>query len=412
MEAIKQPVRGTQDFLPTETRIREYVRKKILDSYAEYGFLQIKTPILENIELLNGSDGGDNLRLMFKILKRGEKLDLTSIKSEDDLVDMGLRYDLTVPLARFYSNNCEKLPMPFKSIQIDDAFRAERPQRGRLRQFVQCDIDILGDASNNAEIECLMVSANAMMNIGFTNFEYKVSDRRILTDLILKAGFPVENISSVCITLDKLDKIGIDGIKNELIQKNFVGNVDILISSIQKVQENGIDALRELDVNKEAVSNVSKIVNAVNLLSKGKNFSASFDISIIRGQGYYTSSVFEIYANGFSGACGGGGRYDTMIEKISGKKSPAVGFSLGFERLCLILNEQNFVPPQKEMIALIFDNGAEFTSVFAYAQELSKNYVVNSAPKAKNFNNQLLKLKENGFTKWVYFEEKIVKEIK
>lgn len=407
-----QPVRGTQDYLPREARLREYVKQSILESYSEFGFLQINTPMLENIELLSGGDSGDNQKLMFKILKRGEKLELDNINTENDLVDMALRYDLTVPLARFYANNSEKLPNPFKAIQIAEVFRAERPQKGRLRQFVQCDIDVLGDSSNNAEIECLMVSANALIKLGFTQFEYRISDRRILNSLIAQNGYAEHEIASVCISLDKLDKVGIEGVKNELLEKNLSGNAITLLSAIQQVQEQGIDALSDLQVNPDAIANVKQIIESVNTLAKNKPFQAVFDISIIRGQGYYTSSVFEVYANGFAGACGGGGRYDTMIEKICGKPSPAIGFSLGFERLCIILNDNNFVPPQKEMLALVYNKEDNFVKVYEHAQTLSKNYVASAVPKAKNLSNQLLKLKDAGFAKWQLFGDIEIKEIK
>lgn len=405
------PVRGTQDYLPAETRVREYVRKTILQSYANFGFLQIKTPILESIELLNGSDGGDNLRLMFKVLKRGEKLGLANVTTENDLVDMGLRYDLTVPLARFYAGNHEKLPLPFKSIQIDEAFRAERPQKGRLRQFAQCDIDILGDATVNAEIECLMVSAHAMQNLGFKQFEYRISDRRILTDIITSSGYNLTEVSTVCVTLDKLDKIGLDGVIAELAEKQLSGDVNKLKTALTLVQEQGLQALNKLGVNSDAVTSLNTIISSVNALAVNMPFKAVFDISIIRGQGYYTSTVFELYAKGFNGACGGGGRYDTMLQKISGKHAPAVGFSFGFERLCLILNEQGFVPPQSELLALVYQTEA-FTTVFAKAQELSNSYAVSCTLKAKNFSNQLLKLKESGFTKWMQFGDNTIQQIK
>ena len=204
------PIRGTNEYLPKEAKIREIVRQKILTSYQNNGYNLISTPILENLELLNMSEGGDNLKLMFKTIKRGDKLDLTKANlCEADIVEEGLRYDLTVPLARFYANNREKLPNPFKAIQIDYSFRAERPQRGRLRQFTQCDIDVFGDSSINAELDLLKTALDTYKSLGFDKLTLKINNRKILNQLVLFAGFKEENINTVCVTLDKIDKIGV-----------------------------------------------------------------------------------------------------------------------------------------------------------------------------------------------------------
>lgn len=222
MKINAQPVRGTKDFLPNEAELRDYVQGKIADTYKQYGFQKIGTPAMEDIERLNKSDGGENLAMIFKILKRGQKLDLAKEGlMEDDLVDSGLRYDLTMPLSRYYANNRQFLNMPFKSIQIDRVFRAERPQKGRLREFFQCDIDIIGDSSNNAEMELIAATTSALDNIGFTDFTLRINDRRLLTDMIKSAGFGDDDVMPVCIIFDKLDKIGLDGVKDELLGKGY-----------------------------------------------------------------------------------------------------------------------------------------------------------------------------------------------
>ena len=190
MKFNTNPVRGTVDYLPNEMEIRTYAERIILETYKENGFMQVKTPILENLDLLTNGDSGDNQKLMFKTIKRGAQLDLTKENlTEKDIVEEGLRYDLTVPLVRIFSNNKEKLPYPFKAIQIDEAFRAERPQKGRVRQFTQCDIDILGEATAIGEIELLIAGAKSYKRLGFDKLTIKVNDRRVLNELIVKSGF-------------------------------------------------------------------------------------------------------------------------------------------------------------------------------------------------------------------------------
>lgn len=405
------PVRGTKDYLPKEMALREKIRAIILNTYEKYGFSQIKTPIIENINLLLGSDGGDNLKLIYKILKRGEKLDLNNVKDENDLVDSGLRYDLTVPLVRFYANNNSKLLPVFKSIQIGDVFRAERPQKGRSRQFCQCDIDIINDASINAEIEVLYVSAMAMLNLGFKNFKIKINDRRILNSIILFAGFKKEEVNDVSISVDKVDKIGLDGVKNELIEKKYnKARVENLVRILEDVKNNGLDTLNKYSVSNNVIDNVKNIISAIKELSNNE-FEIEFDINIIRGQGYYTATVFEIYVEGFAGACGGGGRYDEMIEKMINRSVPAVGFSLGFERLFLIISEKNMLKKQTPLLALIYEENDDFKEVIKYANKLQKEYNVNALKRRNNFSYQLTNLKENGYNKYVLFSTKKIETI-
>lgn len=408
MKINAEPVRGTKDCLPKEMLMRDYVKNIILETYKNNGFMHIKTPILEDINLLGGSDGGDNTKLMYKILKRGDKLKLEGNVTEADLTDLGLRYDLTVPLARFYANNQNNLPKPFKSIQIDDAFRAERPQRGRYRQFTQCDIDILGDESSNAEIEILTIAGETLEKLGFKNFVFKINDRRILNELIVKAGFNENDIQKVCITLDKKDKIGFDGIKSELLTNGYnEQNVTNIIVYLTQISNEGIDSLYGIGINTEVIDRLKNIIACTNFVAQ--SFKVEFDCSIIRGQGYYTSTVMEVYLDGFNGACGGGGRYDKMIEKIINVPTCAVGFSIGYERVCLILEESNF-NIQSNNLCLIYDKREDFKEVLKFSKALkTQNYNVHIASRAKNLTNQLNKLKANGFEKFVIYPENQIK---
>ena len=403
------PVRGTKDFLPSEMEVREKIREVILKTYQKYGFNQIKTPIIEDIDLLLGSEGGDNLKLIYKILKRGEKLNLET-DNIDDLVDLGLRYDLTVPLARFYINNKEKLLPIFKSIQIDDVFRAERPQRGRSRQFTQCDIDIINDESVNSEIEIIYVAGQTLLNLGFKDFTFKISDRRLLNEILANIGFDRDSFADICISVDKLEKIGLEGVKTELIKKEYDNDkVTKLIGDLTNIKTKGINGLKELKLNDNVISEVETIVNNSNDLANGK-YQVEFDINIIRGQGYYTASVFEVYLSGFDGASGGGGRYNDMIEKLNGFNVPAVGFSFGFERLFIIISENNLLMEKKEKLALIYEED-DFSEVVKLMEEYSAQFNVTTIKRRKNFGYQLTNLKENGYTKYVLFKEKIIENL-
>lgn len=412
MKINTEPVRGTNDYLPKETRIREYVRSTILKTYTKYGFNQIMTPIMEDINTLLGSDGGDNVKLVFKILKRGDKLDLTKNNlTAGDIVDLGLRYDLTVPLVRCYSNNQAKLTMPFKSIQIDYSFRAERPQRGRFRQFIQCDIDILGDSSPNAEIDLLNTSAHAYMDLGFKNFTIKISDRRVLLDLLNSIGFNKEDFNDICVIIDKIDKVGLTGVKEELISAGYNNKlVEKLCFIIEDVLKNGINSLPAYGVRSEVVDSLNYIIDSVRKLSN-KKYNIVFDISIVRGQNYYTGTVYEFYMEGFRGACGGGGRYDNMIEKMIGKSIPAVGFSIGFEPTCMLIQENSMLKLEKDIIAVIYRENDNFVDVLKFVEDLSKNSQASAIPMRKNLNFQLQNLKDNGYTKFVIFDRKEIKSL-
>ncbi len=401
-------LKGMKDILPQEQRMRDFVQSKILETYKASGFERISTPILEDSENLDKSDGGDNLNLIFKVLKRGEKLEAALAKqnpTDKDLSDMGLRYDLTLPLTRFFSANRNELCFPFKVIQTDRVYRAERPQKGRLREFVQCDIDILGDSSVNAEVELIDVTAIAMLSIGFKDFYININDRRILRNMLETMGFLPESIDSVCITFDKLDKIGADGVKAELQEKQFDKKaIDALVDFIQQ-GEITLDSVISRCSDASIGDDLKYIIQTAKKVSGGK-YDVKYCPNLVRGQGYYTGAVFEIASPLFTGAIGGGGRYDNLIGKFTGQSIPAVGFSIGFERICSILLEQNYqIPGAKERCALLYDDSADFAKIMNMAQSLRKDYNVAVFKKAKKMGPQFDMLEKQGFTKFAVLKD-------
>ena len=352
MALIKKPMTGMKDILPREMQIRDYLISLIKDTYASFGFTPIETPAVENIANLSSKQGGENEKLIFKILKRGEKLNLETAQSEADLADGGLRYDLTVPLVRFYSNNAASLPSPFKALQIGPVWRADRPQKGRFRQFYQCDIDILGEPGNLAEIELILATTTTMGKIGFKNFKIKINDRRILKAMAAYSGFPEEEYDSVFIILDKMDKIGLDGVTEELIKAGYAQeSVDKYVELFKgieeaddglayvagKIQDNLEDGVKE---------SLGEIINSVNS-TKEYSFEVVFDPTLVRGMSYYTGTIFEIEVPEFGSSVGGGGRYDKMVGKFTGQDTPACGFSIGFERIVMLLLENGYEIPSK-----------------------------------------------------------------
>lgn len=390
------PVKGTADYLPAETAIRDYLQQTIVSTYRSCGFERITTPIIEDIENLDKSDGGENLNLIFKIMKRGEKLD-EAIASGDpkELADMGLRYDLTLPLTRYYANNRAKLANPFKVIQTDRVYRAERPQKGRMREFVQCDIDIIGSSSWTCEVELIGTTAMALHNIGFDNFNIRINDRRLLKAIIMSAGFEESDCDSVCISLDKLDKIAANGVSAELLEKGFEpGRVEKLMNAISKSPFT-LDDAEALCGSLDCVSNLRKIMDTANSLADG--YSVIYDLTLVRGQGYYTGTVFEITSPEFRGAIGGGGRYDNLIGKFIGESIPAVGFSIGFERIASILAEQNYqIPTSRKKLAVIYTE-ENFAGALKRADELRGEFDVAMYEAPKKLGKLFSKLEESGF---------------
>lgn len=365
MALIKKSVTGMKDILPEEMFIRDYLINIIKKTYGSFGFTSIETPAVEHIENLLSKQGGDNEKLIFKILKRGEKLKLENIKDENDLVDAGLRYDLTLPLARYYSNNQANLPNPFKALQIGNVYRADRPQKGRFRQFTQCDIDILGEASNLAEIELILATTKALGEIAKgKHFTVRINDRRILMAMALFAGYNEDNINDVFIILDKMDKIGSDGVKKELTELDGVEKCVKYLSLFEGLKDNTEAVLSLKDklagfIEDGVLDSLCEIIDTV-LEVKTNDFSLVFDPTLVRGMGYYTGTIFEVSMEGFSGSVAGGGRYDKMIGKFTGNDIPACGFSIGFERIIAILLDEGFkIPDESSKIAFLYEKNID-----------------------------------------------------
>ena len=350
MPLKKKPVTGMKDILPAEMQIRDYVTGLIKETYKSFGFSPIETPCVEHIENLCSKQGGDNEKLIFKIMKRGEKLNLETAQSEADLTDSGLRYDLTVPLSRFYSNNANDLPTPFKALQMGSVWRADRPQRGRFRQFVQCDIDILGEPTCLAEIELILATTTLLGKLNFKDFKVRINERRILKAMASYSGFTEDQYDQVFIILDKMDKIGWDGVKAELIESGYPAeNVEKYVTMFDEM-EKAEDALAYLEeklsgvLEEDVIENLRTIRTSVEATAASQ-FQLVFDPTLVRGMSYYTGTIFEIEMAEFGSSVAGGGRYDKMIGKFTGKDTPACGFSIGFERIITILMEQNFQVP-------------------------------------------------------------------
>ncbi len=410
---IKETTKGMRDILPREAEIREYLLDKMKKTYASFGFSAIETPCVEHIENLTSKQGGDNEKLIFKILKRGEKLsEACEGLNVDELVDSGLRYDLTVPLSRYYANNAANLSLPFKAMQIGPVWRADRPQKGRFRQFVQCDIDIFGDATNSAEIELITATSTYLESVGVGGVTIVINDRRILAGMARASGFDEEQFSQVFIILDKYDKIGEDGIARELLD---AGYNELCVAKYMQIFRGAmaaedrfayLGAALEGNVEDGVVANLKEIVDSVAVISGGR-FKLELDPTLVRGMGYYTGVIFEIHSEDFKGASvGGGGRYDNMIGNFTGQKTPACGFSIGFERIVGALLEKNFKPEgASDKTAVLYDKRMS-TADYALmqkaamaAREAGKVVLVQKMNKNVGFQKQ--KLEGEGYTRFI-----------
>ena len=403
MSLKKKPVTGMKDILPAEMQIRDYILGQIKETYRSFGFSSIETPCVEHIENLLSKQGGDNEKLIFKILKRGEKLDLETAQTENDLTDGGLRYDLTLPLSRYFANNAASLPTPFKALQIGNVWRADRPQKGRFRQFMQCDIDILGDATSQAEIELILATTTALSRIcpgrGFT---VRINDRRILRAMAVSSGFPEDDVDKVFITVDKMDKIGTDGVKAELLENGYSeASADRYLELMNQASPDaaGVRKMGELlkgVLEDGAAENLARIMETVTEVSQ-VGCQLVFDPTLVRGMGYYTGTIFEVSMEGFGGSVAGGGRYDRMIGKFTGIDTPACGFSIGFERIVTILLDAGFTVPEgngKE--AWLFEKGMGAKRLTAIMKEAmaaraeGKTVLVAQMNKNKKFQKEQL----------------------
>ncbi|MEI3199658.1 MAG: histidine--tRNA ligase [Lachnospiraceae bacterium] len=381
MALKKKPVTGMKDISPREMEIRDYVIRMIKDTYGSFGFSSIETPCVEHIENLSSKQGGENEKLIFKILKRGEKLKLDTAGSEADLVDGGLRYDLTVPLSRYYANNANDLPSPFKALQIGNVWRADRPQRGRYRQFMQCDIDILGEPTILAEIELILATSTLVGKLDFKNFTIRINDRKFLKAMAAYSGFPEESYDTVFIILDKMDKIGLDGVAEELAKEGFAQeSIDKYLNLYKEVTPD-LDGVRFLKdkladvLDPKTAEDMETIIASVNAV-KTADFQIVFDPTLVRGMSYYTGPIFEISIDGFGGSVGGGGRYDEMIGRFTGNQTCACGFSVGFERIVMLLLERDYQVPKKgRKMAFLLEKGISrenMLNAFKEAETLRK----------------------------------------
>ena len=408
MALKKKPVTGMKDVMPAEMEIRDYLIGLIKDTYKTFGFQSMETPCVEHIENLCSKQGGDNEKLIFKILKRGEKLKIDEAKEENDLVDGGLRYDLTVPLARYYSNHANELPSPFKALQIGSVWRADRPQKGRFRQFVQCDIDILGEASNLAEIELILATTAMLGKLDFKNFTVCINDRNILKSMAAYSGFKEEDYDEVFIVLDKMDKIGPEGVEAELIEMGYTReSVKTYLSLFDEVASD-VSGVRYLKdklgdyLSDETADGLELIMSSVEA-AKECDFKLQFTPTLVRGQSYYTGTIFEVTMDDFGGSVAGGGRYDKMIGKFTGQDTPACGFSIGFERIVMLLLENGYkVPGGRRKKAYLLEKKLPkeaMLKVLALAKadrEAGRQVLIVNMKKNKKFQKE--QLIEDGYT--------------
>lgn len=385
------PPRGMRDFLPVEKLKRDIVLNTIRVTYMAHGFQEIETPALEDLERLTSGQGGDNEKLAFRVMKRGEELERaitghTEVNT-DALADLGLRYDLTVPLTRYYATNRAKLPKVFKAIQTGPVWRAERPQKGRYRQFVQCDIDIIGDSSNLAEIDILVSSLEALESIHLSDAIIRVNHRVLLANLLDGLGIPEEGKPAAMIIIDKLDKIFAEGVVKELGEKFGA-----------KVAETATGWLASLKSDLETPQELMEIFVAVeSRFGKGR---LRFDPTLVRGMGYYTGTIFEIEHPESGSSIGGGGRYDGMIGRWLGDDVPAVGISIGFERAVDLVPETLVSKPPMRLV-LVLDDATSETIALALARQkdlFEHGYGVRLEQRPKKLNLLLESLAEQGFT--------------
>ena len=399
-------VKGTADYSPSQTLLRDYMQSIILQTYRNAGFERILTPAIEHLENLEKGDSGDNLNLMFKIMKRGDKLSqaIAEGAEESNLADLGLRYDLTLPLSRFYAANRNQLNNPFKCIQIDKSYRAERPQKGRMREFIQCDIDILGSDSPLCELELIHTTATALNKLNIGSFTIKINDRRLLKSCLAYCGVPESLMDTVCISLDKWDKIGAEGVCGELQSKEI--SADTIQKLMQLLQgERSLKQIEALCGSSPELLQLRQLIQDIQQIAK-EEYQIEFDLLLVRGQGYYTGTVFEIQSNKFRGSVGGGGRYDNLIGKFIGESVPAVGFSIGFERIFAIMQEQGCQVPNQQKRIAIFCKESEGAAAMQLADTLRKDgNAVGLYATPKKLGKMLNRLEQQGFDGYLVYGE-------
>lgn len=395
--------RGMRDFPPRDKQRREQLLGIIRETYARHGFEEIETPAIEDLERLHSGLGGDNEKLSFAILKRGLGAeDLRNAGAPEDLADLGLRFDLTVPLARFYASNHAVLPPVFRAFHTGPVWRAERPQKGRYRQFVQCDIDILGEASHLAEVEVILATADALHRLGATGYTFRVNDRRLLTALLSAAGIAPEFQGDALITLDKLDKIGPEGVLTELVERLPAGFDRGVLAAVLSGESIALDPAAISQVmggSPEAVAAAQELCDwAVAVAEVLGPEILVVDPTLVRGMGYYTSSIVEIAHPDLGISLGGGGRYDGMIGRFLGTDVPAFGLSLGFERLIDVLPMDSTGHPDRVALLYDRDNPGEHL-VKLKIQLVDTGHTVRLVPKSKNLRPVYEQLVADGFSR-------------
>src|SRR5271166_3404432 len=408
MKIDNSPARGMRDLLPADVAVRDHVLESISAVYRRFGYQRIETPALENIARLQSGEGADNEKLIFEVLRRGLPPEVAAGTPLRELVDLGLRYDLTVPLTRFYGNNHASLPLPFRSLQVGPVWRADRPQRGRYRQFSQCDIDIIGEPSVLAEAELLEATSEALAAIGLTGTTIRLSDRRFLAALAADCGVPPEAYDEFFITLDKLDKIGWDGVQAELAELGFPpARVAAVTEKIQGLADVAGDKLARAladsvpGLGADVIGDLATTAASLDRLAAERALSWQFDPTLVRGMGYYTGQVFEIMHPDMSGSVAGGGRYDKLIGRILGHDVPACGFSIGFERIVDLLSREQ----TRDAVAVLVESDVPVTEALGIARELrgasGAGPVVETVRRSGKFGAQLRRLEAAGFTGFV-----------
>ncbi|WP_228542458.1 histidine--tRNA ligase [Nocardia sp. XZ_19_369] len=397
-----------RDLLPADVATRDHVLEAITNTYRHFGYQRIETPALEYINRLQGGQGGENEKLIYQVLKRGLPEDPEPGTQIRDLVDLGLRFDLTVPLTRFYGNNHAQLPTPFRSLQIGPVWRAERPQKGRFRQFYQCDIDMIGEPTVLAEAELIEATTAALAVVGLDDLTVRLSDRRFLTALAADAGLPEQSWDRFFIVLDKLDKIGWDGVRAELDNAGMPSDtIAVVIDKIDSLDDVAGDKLADTltdtlpGLSSEVIADIATITASLDRLSAHRSLKWQFDPTLVRGMGYYTGQIFEITHPEMSSSVAGGGRYDKLIGRSLGKDVPACGFSIGFERIVGLLNNE----VQRHATAVLADPDIAVADVLAVARELrSQDRVVEVVGRSGKLGAQLKRLQTAGFETFVTME--------
>jgi histidyl-tRNA synthetase len=405
MKIDNSPARGMRDLLPADVSVRDHVLESIMAVYRRFGYQRIETPALEDIGRLQSGEGADNEKLVYEVLRRGLPAVVPSGTFLRDLVDLGLRYDLTVPLTRFYGHNQAALPSPFRSLQVGPVWRAERPQKGRYRQFYQCDIDMIGEPSVLAEAELIEATCEALAGIGLSDTTVRLSDRRFWSALAADTGVPASVQFGFFVTLDKLDKIGWEGVRVELASLGLsfgqVASVEETIRGLEGLATDKLAGALAEAVPGLGASAIEDLVVVASCLDRLSGVRWEFDPTLVRGMGYYTGQVFEIVKPGVSFSLAGGGRYDKLIGKSLGHDVPACGFSLGFERIVDLLS----LPASRDAVAVLVEAEVSVADALSVARELraavGEGRAVETVRRSGKFGAQLKRLEGAGFGSFV-----------